>query len=113
MEVLAKAQRLDVNNGGRLEASLSNLMARAETGKLLFAGEQLIRAKECVFDAVCCIYTCRRLIDLSADCRYPLAVAKYEQALAVDPADEVRFQEKNPDFLLKNPELLSGILISY
>ena len=27
--------------------------------------------------------------------------------------EAVRFQEKNPDFLLKSPDLLSGILISY
>ena len=26
---------------------------------------------------------------------------------------QVRFQWKNPDFLLRNPDLLSGILISY
>ena len=33
-------------------------------------------------------------------------------SLGDDPVDEVSLQWKNPDFLLKNPDLLSGILIS-
>ena len=33
-------------------------------------GAQTLVQHKYVLDAVCCVYTCRRLIDLSNDCRY-------------------------------------------
>ena len=67
-------------------------------------------------DAVCCVYTCRRLIGLL--CIYMPAidrslstwnrmVLEAEKAKAVAAEEkQVSFRCKNPDFLLRNPDFL-------
>ena len=57
-----------------------------------------------VLDAACFVYTCRRLIDLSNDCRYPTAKGVFDNFMTFYMRKKavVKCEESNEEFCIKS-----------